>query len=375
MTSGPPPTAWTPRNTGFDADLFGVIFADDLFVAVGGTDEGLARILISRDGVNWSSRVRGPAPTLLSITHETERRRFVAVGNNGAVMTSPDGISWSRRESGTTHHLTSVTNGNLTFRAVGEQGVALVSNEGTHWFREEIEDFDVRLAAVTFGNHVFVAAGDFGALVATRFGGGKWREQDPGVRPPVWNVALFGNDRFLLAGTDGVVTTSPRGDVWTPGSVGSPIRVAGGTFAEGRFFLVGRDGELARSADGQAWTSSRLSHSFDGFAMGNGIFVAVGGDGIFSSPDGLTWTPRVTDSPRLLGVAFENGTFVATGEQGALLTSSDGIDWTVRNSPTADVLNQVAFGNGAWVAVGGGGAAVTSTDLANWTLHQALPVD
>ena len=138
--------AWTPRNTGFDADLFGVIFADDLFVAVGGTDEGLARILISRDGVNWSSRVRGPAPTLLSITHETERRRFVAVGNNGAVMTSPDGISWSRRESGTTHHLTSVTNGNLTFRAVGENGVALVSNEGTHWFREEIEDFDVRLA-------------------------------------------------------------------------------------------------------------------------------------------------------------------------------------------------------------------------------------
>jgi len=49
----------------------------------------------------------------------------------------------------------------------------------------------------------------------------------------------------------------------------------------------------------------------------------VGEDGtILTSPDGVTWTPRTSGTSNdLNGVAYGNGTFVAVGEDGIILTS------------------------------------------------------
>ena len=62
---------------------------------------------------------------------------------------------------------------------------------------------------------------------------------------------------------------------------------------------------------------------FNAITYANGIFVAVGYNGaILTSPDGVTWTPRIsgtTDS--LYGVTYGNGTFVAVGDSGTILQS------------------------------------------------------
>jgi hypothetical protein len=48
---------------------------------------------------------------------------------------------------------------------------------------------------------------------------------------------------------------------------------------------------------------------------GNGLFVAVGEDGaILTSPDGVSWTRRTSGGNLLYGVTYGNGTFVAVGE-------------------------------------------------------------
>jgi hypothetical protein len=52
--------------------------------------------------------------------------------------------------------------------------------------------------------------------------------------------------------------------------------------------------------------------------------------------------------------------FVAVGDSGTLLTSSDGLAWTVRAAPGSAALNGVAFGNGSFVAAGLGGAIYQS---------------
>jgi hypothetical protein len=56
----------------------------------------------------------------------------------------------------------------------------------------------------------------------------------------------------------------------------------------------------------------------------------------------------------LNGAAFGNGIYVAVGDHGAVLTSSDFESWTRRNTLVTDLYFDVAFGNGKFVAVGSG---------------------
>ncbi len=100
---------------------------------------------------------------------------------------------------------------------------------------------------------------------------------------------------------------------------------------------------------------------------GNGMFVAVGG-AISSSPDGMNWTVRVSDlSNPLSGVAFGTGTFAAVGTGGKVLTSTDGINWTAIDTQIKDDLNDVVFGGGIFVAIGAY-TNMTSPDGINWTI-------
>lgn len=65
----------------------------------------------------------------------------------------------------------------------------------------------------------------------------------------------------------------------------------------------------------------------NGVTYGNGTFVAVGGGGvvgetILTSPDGITWTLRTSgDNNILFGVTYGNGTFMAVGTNGTIIQS------------------------------------------------------
>ena len=68
---------------------------------------------------------------------------------------------------------------------------------------------------------------------------------------------------------------------------------------------------------------------------------------------------------------YENGKwivklFVSVGEDGTILTSSDGNSWTERTSGTSEDLYEVTYGNGLFVTVGRG-TIITSTDGTTWT--------
>ena len=61
--------------------------------------------------------------------------------------------------------------------------------------------------------------------------------------------------------------------------------------------------------------SSGTTNFLHGVTYGNGIFIAVGGDGtILTSADGITWTSRTSGTTsNFYGVTYGNGTFVAVG--------------------------------------------------------------
>jgi predicted RecA/RadA family phage recombinase len=107
-----------------------------------------------------------------------------------------------------------------------------------------------------------------------------------------------------------------------------------------------------------------------------GTFVAVGNGGfVMSSSDGITWTNRTApggNTNTWRGVAYGNGIFVAVSSDGTnrVMTSPDGITWTLRTAAAANSWNSVTYGNNLFVAVSSfatGNNVMTSPDGITWT--------
>ena len=113
-------------------------------------------------------------------------------------------------------------------------------------------------------------------------------------------------------------------------------------------------------------------------AYGNNIFVAMGyvmgvdaeiyGE-ILTSTDGVSWTVRegwgFTDYI-FYDITYAQNIFVAVGSDGVVITSPDGINWTKGTSPALG-LSGVIHGNNIFVAVGTFSTIITSPDGKSWT--------
>ena len=64
---------------------------------------------------------------------------------------------------------------------------------------------------------------------------------------------------------------------------------------------------------------------------------------------------------------YVNITFVTVGDNGTILTSSNGTSWTQRTSGTSEHLYEVTYGEGLFVTVGGNATILTSSDGTTWT--------
>ena len=118
-----------------------------------------------------------------------------------------------------------------------------------------------------------------------------------------------------------------------------------------------------------------------GVTYGSGTFVAVGDSGtILTSPDGVTWTIATSGTNSdLSGVTYGNDIFVAVGGNtvfpstgGTILTSPDGVTWVVRISAASGIY-AVTYGNGIFVAVGYNSVILTSPDGVTWTIRNSPP--
>ena len=102
-------------------------------------------------------------------------------------------------------------------------------------------------------------------------------------------------------------------------------------------------------------------------------FVAVGNYGtILSSTDGQTWITQ--NSGTILGLSDiiwdgDSSRFVAVGSFGTVLTSPDGISWTSQESGTTYSLAGITWSGSQYVVVGGAGTFLTSPDGIDWTTH------
>ncbi len=100
IITSPDGQKWTIQNELLRAELRGITYANNKYIAVGkswwGTDNGV--VLTSYNGTDWKENIldRGP---LNSVTWY--KNQYIAVGDFGTILTSPDGDTWTRQDSHT----------------------------------------------------------------------------------------------------------------------------------------------------------------------------------------------------------------------------------------------------------------------------------
>lgn len=128
-------------------------------------------------------------------------------------------------------------------------------------------------------------------------------------------------------------------------------------------------GALADALDTWTKETTNTGQSLYGVAHGTNRFVAVGQSGVvLVSSNGSAWTPAVSGTTsNLWGIAYGANNFVMVGDGGIIRRSTDGVNWTPATSPTTITLNGVAFANGLFIATGNTGTLLTSLDGVTWT--------
>jgi len=105
-------------------------------------------------------------------------------------------------------------------------------------------------------------------------------------------------------------------------------------------------------------------------AHGDGTWVAVGKSGaVVTSSDASNWSaasPGSGTAANLRAVVYSHGQFIAAGQNGTLLSSPDGATWTARSSGVSAFFSGLASDGARLVAVGASGTIITSTDGVTW---------
>ena len=282
----------------------------------------------SYDGINWIS-ISMPKDVNTSyynsITWSSTISRFVAISYNSyKVAYSSNGIDWKH---------------------------TLLSNP----------TYSNQYLSITSGNNLFVAVGQGGTIsnrIITSSNGITWT---PRTSPNenLWTSIVWGNNQFVAVsktGTSNRVMTSPDGITWTQKTTPADSNWTSVAFGNNIFVAVassGTEGRVMRSSDmGETWAVRAAAlESWISVIWSSqlNIFIAANNSAtqnrIMTSPDGLTWTMRVTsgaiidysclcNSPQLnIIVGGSNGAGLSNlYYHNKISTSVNGINWTLRDT-------------------------------------------
>ena len=329
-----------------------------------------------------------PAPDIQSVAFGAGR--YVAVGTKGAIFSSSDGLTWSRKDSGTTRNLWSVTYGKNQFVAVGDGGVIRTSTNGETWNGSNYR-YNAFLRSLIYVAGKFVAVGG-GGVIVTSADGAEWAvPRSPQSGQMHLRSVVEGGGKILAVGHgETIITSSDLGINWTRTNqkmaakngkdiLWDAIHVAG------QFIAVGENGVVLTSTNGTAWTKSTpgpvsqnpespdfgkkirlygIAHN--GSSGAGGKYVVTGNEGtVITSSNGTSLTTISDIRPYLRDVTYAAGKFVAVGSR--ILYSADGSRWIERAPVGIKGLLAVIHAGGRFVAVGRKGSIVSSPDGVNWT--------
>jgi len=321
-------------------------------------------------GETWNI-VSSGVGSILAITRFAGR--WVAVGGDGTLTSSADGVTWTPASSGTIFLLRGIAWHNGLWVAVGAS--ILTSTDGVAWTERTLGNltFERTIYSVIHAGSQWVATAN--EAILTSPDGITWQGKLVGDknRAVAWN-----GSRLIVVGgvEDGaesrafVHLSDDGGVTWTNQFLPIVRFLRGIAWTGSQFVIVGDGGRIFTSPTGAegTWTSqtSGTDLNLRGVMAESGGLVAVGGQFrsgpvILTSPDGVTWTPRIAPTTRALySISKAGSLYVATAYDGVVLTSPDAVTWTARFTP-ADELYAATWDGAQLLVAGEGGAILAST--------------
>jgi len=214
----------------------------------------------------------------------------------------------------------------------------------------------------------------------------EWYWRNPYPNGNDLRSVAFGDGTFVAVGRLGTIMTSTNGQFWEMRKSGVGAQLNQLIYAQGAFVTVGSGGTILSSTNGTDWVSHPTSVSYDlrGVVFAGGKYVIVGfyfieasgaaGKLILTSDRLEQWTVKQYPSSQPLNqVTYGNGFFLAVsgGVPATILASTNGVDWSDLSRDDIYRLTAVGFGNGVFVAVNDSGNIWTSADRTNW-LNQTI---
>jgi hypothetical protein len=195
------------------------------------------------------------------------------------------------------------------------------------------------------------------------------------------------NSSFVAAGSQTTFLNSSNGADWLATSAGgTPSTLFCATYFNGINFAGGTGPVALRySTDGINWTNGfsatgqihAILPSFPTLAIGhsdadNTSFILA-----FTPYPGFTVTSNALPTTNVLlaiastilptGRTLPGAFFVAVGEHGTIITSTNGTNWVLRNSGSTVTLRAAVYHQGRMFVGGDSGIVLTSSDGISWT--------
>lgn len=193
------------------------------------------------------------------------------------------------------------------------------------------------------------------------------------------NSLTWSGERYVAVGNGDTIYTSMDGVNWQSSPLPNSHTLEAIHSRNGRFVAVGGNAILF-SDNGLDWESvytDTILTLLEAITTSESLWLAVGENGdVLSSPDGMTWTRRESGtSQRLIAADWTGEEFLVAGSDGAILRSTDGVAWELLNqfNGFGFTVHDAVWANGRYVVVGRSGMVITSDDLINWINRDLEP--
>lgn len=331
----------------------GVAFDAKHFVVVG--EKG--GVYITENLQNWTFHLPGSTVTWTGVAygHGTFVASGIAPGigiQAGVIASSNDGVRWTERQRLDEEALFQVIFANERFVAMGDNGRLLSSTNGIDW-EQSATGMRLPLRAAAFGKGLYMVAGGKPSepVLLTSFDLKNWTPQQIGARQAIWGLA-YGDGVFVATpgydsfSNQSTLLTSEDGITWQTRSLGVREGIISVAYGNGRFVAAGDRGTILSSVDAIGWNRvpSGVGEHFVAVTYVGSHFMAIWDQadrrGVVESVDGSTWNVvqfNADGRPRFKLSAFsqrDKGLGMFIGPQGArrlvLETSTNLRDWTIR---------------------------------------------
>lgn len=377
-------TTWNSTDLEAGVTLNNVKYAKSEFYAIGSN----GNIWHSVDGSEWvqsviysdSKQTSKYSGNITSIAYGNHI--FLGTTSDGKLISSNDGQVWGLLGALSLKSLNNIYYNNNAFVVVGDSFVRASSDNGKTWREILTTTYNFRDAVLTQDSNSYIFTAQKGYIVRTSntFSGVKIVP----ILGSSLNSAQHSADGSLIVtvGNDGTIISSNDGQAWTKQQSNTVSSLKKIMTLGSNFIAVGLNGTIVQSSNGINWKSSQPFTSlqfFDGANDSNSKIIAIGRNGsttstkpaaILSNDSGKTWSDisvKFESAADLRAITYnkDSKTFLVTDSLHQIFTSSDGNKWSKIGS-FVGLINGLSYAYGTYVAVGDNGSIMTSTNGKDW---------